>query len=84
MTGNSTGRRFDTNAASKFLLDEEGVKLAPGTLRKRRCVGGGPRFYKAAGAVFYSESSLREFAATIRSPEVSSTSELCQLDTGRG
>jgi hypothetical protein len=65
----------DTAAASQFLR-QSGVPVAPTTLRKLRCIGGGPAFYKALGRVLYEERALIEWAQSKRSPEVNSTSEL--------
>src|SRR5262245_45421570 len=39
-------RVFGQIGASQFLREEEGIEVSPKTLQKRRCVGGGPLFFK--------------------------------------
>ena len=65
------------DAASAFLWTECAVKIAPATLRKLRCVGGGPPFFKGyGGRVFYESGALEAWGSTQRGPLVNSTSEL--------
>jgi hypothetical protein len=48
---------FDTNAAAEALANL-GVQRSPATLRKLRCVGGGPRFRRLGSKPVYTESDL--------------------------
>ena len=41
-------RPLDRREASEYLRERHGIKLAPGTLAKLACVGGGP-LYRLAG-----------------------------------
>ena len=70
---------LDERAAADFLWQECGVVFRPATLRKRRCVGGGPPFFKAGRRVFYEPEPLRAWGFAQRSPNVTSTSELGEL-----
>lgn len=47
--------------------------LAPSTLSKLRCVGGGPKFVRLGRSVAYRETDLREWAD--RRPALTSTSD---------
>jgi hypothetical protein len=49
--------RRDTRQAAAFLTDR-GFRIAPATLNKLRCVGGGPAFEKFGRRPLYSETSL--------------------------
>lgn len=70
-------RFLDEKRAAAVLWDLCGVKIAPGTLKKLRCVGGGPQFFKGfGGRVFYEAGPLQTWGDAQRSPLVSSTSEL--------
>ena len=48
----------------------------PGSLSKLSCTGGGPRFRKLGRMVFYTAADLDEWAESLLSAPVSSTSEL--------
>lgn len=50
-------RLLDTNAAAAALADL-GVPRSPNTLRKLRCVGGGPRFRRLSRKPVYTPSDL--------------------------
>lgn len=77
MTDSATQPVMDEAAASEFLWNECGVKIARATLRKLRCVGGGPPFFKGfGGRVFYEREPSKAWAAKQRGPLVNSTSEL--------
>jgi hypothetical protein len=67
-------RFFDTAAASAW-LGERGIRRSPKTLRKLRVIGGGPRFRRLNGQVFYTEAALEEWLRERVSPEYGSTSE---------
>lgn len=70
-------RIYDTESAPDFIHREYGQRFSRQTMRKWRCVGGGPMFFRGVGGrVFYRESALRNWIESKRSPEVGSTSEL--------
>ena len=71
---------LDERSATEFLWAECGVVFRPSTLRKRRCVGGGPPFFRAGRRVFYEPEPLRAWGFAQRSPNVNSTSELDELE----
>ena len=75
------GNTLDEHTATEFLWLECGIIVAPSTLRKRRCTGGGPPFFKAGRRVFYEPEPLRDWGLAQRSPNVRSTSELDELKT---
>ena len=74
---------LDQAGAAAFLWAECGVKCSPMTLRKLRCVGGGPPFYKVMSRVFYDRDGLRAWGFSRRSPVVNSTSELPSRHTAK-
>lgn len=47
-----------TEAASSYLAERHGVKVAPATLDSWRSRGRGPVFHKIAGKVLYSPAAL--------------------------
>lgn len=56
-------RHFRPVDACRFLLEEFGIKRAPGTLAKARCWGGdAPEFRRLGRAVYYAEADLRAWA----------------------
>ena len=61
--------------ASQYLLSEYGIELAPATLAKLACVGGGPPFQKAGRVPLYPTDLLDEWAVTRLGAVVRSTSE---------
>jgi len=67
---------LDQDAASAFLWNACGVRIAPKTLQKRRVVGGGPPFRKVIGRVVYERAPLKAWGEAQRSVPVTSTSEL--------
>lgn len=50
-------RLYDTAAAARWLATR-GVRRSPQTLRKLRCVGGGPRFRRLNRQPYYREPDL--------------------------
>jgi hypothetical protein len=56
------------------ILTKEGYPIAPATLNKLRCVGGGPQYIKFRRAIRYRPSVGRAWAAG-RSQELRSTTE---------
>src|SRR4051794_17709979 len=69
-------RFFDQAAASRYLWTVCGVKIAPSTLKKLRCAGNGPPFFRGFGRrVHYELESLKKWGDAQRSLELRSTSE---------
>ena len=84
MSQTSTGlsRRWSklmrTKEASVYLDEVHGVQLAPATLTKLRCVGGGPVYYKDGKFPGYTSEGLDVFAvARLGAPRCSTS------DTGQ-
>lgn len=57
----ATMRQFLTTAEAADLL-----RLAPQTLNKWRCIGGGPSYLKIGGRVVYDRGALIEWARATR------------------
>jgi hypothetical protein len=53
-------RRLDTRQAAAFLV-ERGYRVAPATLNKLRCVGGGPEFELFGRRPLYTDATLLEW-----------------------
>jgi hypothetical protein len=64
-----------TREASAYLSEVHGVHLAPATLNKMRCVGGGPSYYKDGKFPGYTQDFLDSFAVTRLGAPRSSTSD---------
>lgn len=64
-----------TPQASDYLRKEHGINRAPATLNKLRTVGGGPKFRRVGRHIFYVPASLDEWAASLLSVEMASTSQ---------
>ena len=62
--------------AAAYLLERHGIRRAPATLAKLAVIGGGPVFHRAGRVPLYSPADLDQFAASITSARVHSTSEL--------
>jgi hypothetical protein len=73
-------RRRDTRQAAAFLTDQ-GFKTAPATLRKLRCVGGGPEFELFGRIPVYTDSALLNWALSRTRGPVRSTSDLSAEQT---
>ena len=67
-------RLLDTRAASKY-LEEKGVSRTEKTLRKLRCLGGGPTYRLLNGKPFYTEPGLDAWVEERLSAPMRSTSE---------
>jgi hypothetical protein len=65
---------LSTTGATHFFR-ERGFPVAPGTLAKYRCVGGGPHFVRFGRKPFYAQQWLEEWLTGKLSREVASTSE---------
>jgi hypothetical protein len=66
---------YDVQESSAWFR-ESGLKLAPGTLDKKRYFGTGPVSLRIGGRVWYRESALREYLLSRLSGEFSNTSEV--------
>jgi hypothetical protein len=64
-----------TKEASAYLYEVHGVQLAPATLNKLRCVGGGPSYYKDGKFPGYTGEFLDCFAVARKGAPRSSTSD---------
>lgn len=69
-------RAFRRAGASAYLLDHYLISMAPSTLAKLACIGGGPSFVKAGRYPIYPIEALDSWARERISPLVKSTSEL--------
>lgn len=61
--------------ASDYLREKHGINRAPATLNKLRTVGGGPKFRRVGRHIFYVPGALDEWAASLLSAEMASTSQ---------
>ena len=61
--------------ASKYLKEIWGIDRAPSTLAKLATLGGGPRFRRANRIPLYPPEFLDEWACSILSPPMTSTSD---------
>jgi len=68
--------RLRRRAASEYLWRKHGVKVAPTSLAKLACIGGGPPFQKDGPWPTYPVLGLDQYAKKRLSRLVSSTSEL--------
>jgi hypothetical protein len=66
---------LDTAAAAQWLT-AHGVRRSEKTLRKLRCIGGGPLFRRFNGKPYYVEADLIEWIKSRLSAPVASTSEV--------
>jgi hypothetical protein len=78
MTLTTPTRRLRRTEASEYLKETWGIDRAPATLAKLATIGGGPKFEKANRIPLYAPQFLDEWARSILSPPMTSTS-----DTGR-
>ena len=68
-------------ASSRYLTNEEAaefLRLSPRTLEKHRTIGGGPRFRRFCGRIFYAIQDLEAWAES-RSFEMTSQPEYLAL-----
>ncbi|SRR6266851_2759415 len=79
----SDERYLTQKEASQFLA-ELGLHIAPSTLSKLRCVGGGPVFQSFGRFPRYTPTRLREFALSKLSGERSSTTSQAPRVRSRG
>jgi hypothetical protein len=63
-----------TTSAARFLTDERGMPIATATLRKMRCIGGGPSFHRFGRRVLYSRTDLLNWALRRIGKPMASTS----------
>jgi hypothetical protein len=65
-----------TDDASDYLFERYGIRRAPAYLAKLRSVGGGPKFRRiGARGIAYEPAALDEWAASIVSEALASTSQ---------
>lgn len=69
-------RRLRRWEASQYLKEQWGIERAPTTLAKLAVIGGGPRFERAGRIPLYAPEFLDEWAQSLLSAPLSSTSEL--------
>lgn len=67
--------RLRRTEASAYLLQRHGVTMAPRTLAKLACIGGGPAFRRDGRIPVYDRSELDRWALARLGEPVSSTSE---------
>ena len=65
-----------TLSAAQFLTEEHGLPTAAATLRKLRCVGGGPTFCKFGRRVLYRPTDLLNWALRRIGRPLASTSAI--------
>ncbi len=68
-------RPLRRSEASVYLKDKHGIDRAPATLAKLASIGGGPRYHKANRIPIYPPDFLDEWAVSILSPPLNSTSD---------
>ena len=68
-------RPLRRSEASGYLKEKWGIDRAPATLAKYASIGGGPRFLKANRIPIYPPEYLDEYAVSILSPPLTSTSD---------
>ena len=78
MTLTTPTRRLRRKEASEYLKEVWGIERATATLAKLATIGGGTKFQKANRIPLYTPEFLDEWARSILSPPMTSTS-----DTGR-
>ncbi len=77
MTDNQTLPLLSPVEASAFLFATKGLRVAPATLAKRRCLGGGPIFQKfGARRVVYRPADLASWADAVLGAPRHNTSEV--------
>jgi len=73
---------LDTEAAAAALADL-GVPRSPKTLRKLRCIGGGPRFRRLGAKPVYTMPDLIDWIEGRLSEPVASNAEADEIDARR-
>ncbi len=68
-------RPLRRSEASEYLKEKWGIDRAPATLAKLASIGGGPRYQKANRIPIYPPEFLDEYAVSILSPPLTSTSD---------
>jgi hypothetical protein len=65
-----------TNEMSAYLFGAYKVRISPGALTTRRCIGAdGPEFIRVGRAVFYRRSAGDDYAARVMSGPMRSTKD---------
>jgi hypothetical protein len=73
---------LDSAAAAQWLT-VHGVRRTPATLRKLRCIGGGPKFRRLNRKPYYTERGLAAWIESRLGAPVGSTSRQTQHDRDR-
>jgi hypothetical protein len=68
-------RLLRRKAASDYLRETWGLERAPSTLAKLAVIGGGPTFRRAGRIPLYTSDDLDEWAISLLSPPMRSTSD---------
>lgn len=69
-------RRYRAAEAAEYLALVHGVEITESTLAKKRCLGGGPPFFRTTmRAILYERGDLDAWAAKTLGQPVASTSE---------
>jgi hypothetical protein len=77
-----TQRLLRRKAASDYLREIHGLERAPSTLAKLAVIGGGPVFRRAGRIPLYSADDLDDWAISLLSPPMRSTSEAASVKPG--
>jgi hypothetical protein len=72
----------DTTAAAQWLTNK-GVRRSPATLRKLRCLGGGPTYRLLNGRPYYTEPDLVAWIEERLSAPLRNSSDVAALASGR-
>jgi hypothetical protein len=67
--------RLNCPEAVEYLREVHGVRVAPATMNKYRCIGGGPLFEKFGATVLYKPGNLDAWALDKLGEPKSSTSD---------
>jgi len=70
-----TTKHLDQIAACEFLDENFGLKVAPKSLQKARCIGGGPEFIRFGTRVYYTPDALLAWANARLTAPMRSTSD---------
>lgn len=80
MSNSKPDRRLRRDEAAIYLKEHWGIDRTPSTLAKYVSVGGGPKFERAGRIPLYRKEFLDDWAQSLLSPPVRSSSELAQLN----
>jgi hypothetical protein len=80
MFNDKHGAEWRTAKEAAAYIKSIGGRATEATLATLRSNGGGPRFSKKTGAIYYRTSTIDDWLLEHSSPEVASTSELKALN----